>query len=175
MPGCKNETKYIKNARVTGIRQLKINSVCQELEKSFQIEGMIVSHYCPVEKMYIYIGIYPISGDKDRISIENLSENRLCLKFIKPEYNEEPTQQESSIKNMEFMSWDTSSHKFIDHNVMSYKNTGSNIPLVKNISSPPPSPEPIQSNINNREDNKLNQKDKVKPWSSNRTNKNIFL
>jgi hypothetical protein len=41
----------------------------------------LVSYYSPIEEMYIFVGKDPISLDKDGISVENLNNNRLILRF----------------------------------------------------------------------------------------------
>jgi hypothetical protein len=89
MPGCEDKD-LIKNVNVTKdhIDRILINSVLQELKKrDFDVTGKIVSYYSPIEEMYIFIGKDPISRDKDGISIENLSKNRLCLKFRQGQNN----------------------------------------------------------------------------------------
>ena len=81
----KSEDKeLIKNVRANRdeMGRLLLSSVCQRLiENGFNVSGTLVSYYSPIEEMYIFVGKDPISKEKDGISINNLSKNRLHLKF----------------------------------------------------------------------------------------------
>lgn len=81
----KSEDKeLIKNVRASkdGTDRLLLSSVCQRLiESGFNVAGTLVSYYSPIEEMYIFVGKDPIPKEKDGISMNNLSKNRLVLKF----------------------------------------------------------------------------------------------
>jgi hypothetical protein len=83
MPGSEDK-ELIKNVRVSrddGGRIL-LSSVCQRLiELGFNVAGTLVSYYSPVDEMYTFVGKEPIAPEKDGISVDSLSKNRLLLKF----------------------------------------------------------------------------------------------
>jgi hypothetical protein len=83
MPGSEDK-ELIKNVRASRDQngKLLISSVCEKLkEQGFNVSGTMVSYFCPSEEMYTFIGNDPIPVQKDGVAIENLSNNRLYLKF----------------------------------------------------------------------------------------------
>lgn len=83
MPGSEDK-ELIKNVRVNKdqMNNILVSSVCQRLqEQGFNVAGMRVSYYSPIEQMYIFVGKEPILPEKDGISVNNLTNNRLTLKF----------------------------------------------------------------------------------------------
>lgn len=83
MPGSEDK-ELIKNVRASrdDKGRILVSSVCQRLkEQGFNVAGTIVSYYSPIEEMYIFVGKDPISLEKDGVSVDNLTKNRLHLKF----------------------------------------------------------------------------------------------
>lgn len=83
MPGSEDK-ELIKNVRATrdDKGRILLNSVCQRLiELGFNVAGTLISYYSPIDEMYIFVGKEPIAPEKDGISVDNLSKNRLHLKF----------------------------------------------------------------------------------------------
>lgn len=83
MPGSEDK-ELIKGVRAARNAQgkLLVNSILQRMkEQGFNVAGTIVSYYSPNEEMYIFVGKDPIPAEKDGILVENLSKNRLHLKF----------------------------------------------------------------------------------------------
>lgn len=83
MPGSEDK-ELIKNVRVDKDinGNILVSTVCRRLvEHGFNVTGMRVSYYSPIEQMYIFAGKDPIPLEKDGISVNNLSNNRLTLKF----------------------------------------------------------------------------------------------
>ena len=83
MPGSEDK-ELIKNVRASrdDKGRILVSSVCQRLkEQGFNVAGTIVSYYSPIEEMYIFLGKDPISLEKDGVSVDNLTKNRLHLKF----------------------------------------------------------------------------------------------
>lgn len=83
MPNSEDK-ELIKNVRIDkdALGNIMVSSVCKRLiESGFNVAGMRVSYYSPIEQMYIFAGKDPIPPEKDGISCNNLSNNRLTLKF----------------------------------------------------------------------------------------------
>ena len=83
MPGWEDKEliKWVRASRDDKGRIL-LNSVCQRLQElGFKVAGTLVSYYSPIDEMYTFVGKEPIPLEKDGVPIENLSKNRLHLKF----------------------------------------------------------------------------------------------
>ena len=83
MPGSEDK-ELIKNVRASrdDRGRLLLSSVCQRLiELGFNVAGTLISYYSPQDEMYTFAGKEPVPPEKDGISVDNLSKNRLILKF----------------------------------------------------------------------------------------------
>ena len=92
MPGWEDKEliKWVRASRDEKGRIL-LNSVWQRLQElGFKVAGTLVSYYSPHDEMYIFLGKEPIPFEKDGVSVENLSKNRLHLKF-RPGQDQSPS------------------------------------------------------------------------------------